>query len=87
MALTTENFKDAKVDVGGIQETRSRHFGNFHENGYDCFYSGFKNGVFPPGGAQQGVMLCFRKCKEIEVKSVEYVSPRIIHADVTIHSQ
>ena len=85
MALTTDNFKDAKIDVGGIQETRSRHFGNFHENGYDCFFSGFLNGVFPPGGTQQGVMLCFRKCREIEVKSVEYVSPRIIHADVTIH--
>ena len=85
MGKTTENFKEAKIDVAGVQETRSKHYGNFHENGYDCFFSGFKDGIFPAGGAQQGVMLCFRKCPEIVVNSVEYVSPRIIHADVTIY--
>ena len=84
MDKTLQNFKEAKVDFAAIQECRSTGKGDFEMAGYDCYYSGFENG-FPPGGAQQGVMICVRKSGEIIVTDVQQLSPRLMFVDAMVH--
>ena len=53
-------FRDAKVDVACIQETRWGYTREWEAHGYFCFHSGLKNNSTKSGEAG-GVLICVRK--------------------------
>ena len=83
MGQTIQNFHDAKIDIGCIQECRSKGKGDFEENGFDCYYSGSCEG--DPAG-QAGVMICVKKSPHIEVLDYpKQISPRMMYLDLSVH--